>query len=85
MLSRLAKYITLHVPQSPVAGGGSGGDIFIHSDNTFTLTGNLYSNGGSSSGQGGGGAGGRIHVYFKTANYYSGYVQAKGILNYIHN
>ena len=45
----------------------------------FTLTGNLYCNGGSSTGIGGGGAGGRVTVYFTvTGQYHSGFVEAKG-------
>ena len=45
----------------------------------FTLTGNLFCNGGTSSGQGGGGAGGRVTVHFSvSADYHSGFVEAKG-------
>ena len=65
-------------PQHSLSGGGSGGNIYIDTE-VFTLTGNLYCNGGASSGQGGGGAGGRVTVHFSvSADYHSGFVQAKG-------
>lgn len=51
----------------------------MRSGSLFELTGHIYCNGGYSSGGGGGGAGGRIHAYFHVGNYYSGYVQSKGL------
>ena len=64
--------------QHSKAGGGSGGNIYIETED-FTLTGWFYCNGGSGSSYGGGGAGGRVTVYFTGAgDYHSGRVEAKG-------
>ena len=43
------------------------------------MTGNIYCNGGSSTGIGGGGAGGRVTVYYSVSgDYHSGFIQSKG-------
>ena len=64
--------------QHSKSSGGSGGNIYIETED-FTLTGWFYCNGGSSTGIGGGGAGGRVTVYFTGAgNYHSGFVESKG-------
>lgn len=50
----------------------------MKSDVMFTLTGNIYCNGGSASSRGGGGAGGRVHAFFQFGDFHTGFIEAKG-------
>lgn len=64
--------------QSSTGGGGSGGNIYMHSESGYSLTGNLYCNGGSTTGNGGGGSGGRVHAFFQNGDFHTGFVEAIG-------
>ena len=50
----------------------------MKSDALFTLTGNIYCNGGNANSKGGGGAGGWVHAFFTHGDFHSGLIEAKG-------
>ncbi|XP_038052473.1 uncharacterized protein LOC119725184 [Patiria miniata] len=59
------------------ASGGSGGALWVES-NEFRGTGYIYSNGGAGSGFGGGGAGGRVSINYDHGDFKSGHIFVKG-------
>ena len=70
--------IVLQKYQYKHGGGGSGGSLWVVTDE-FEGQGHVLDNGGDGRENGGGGAGGMVVIKYRRGSFKSGHVQAKGM------